>query len=127
MNGFVERIRDESKKALTAKERTRFERLVSKAAGNARIFEQKRKKAELDKQLQDLKEERRVASLPKRPMHEELGSVVLPRYVFSWLETSVDGAWTVADVGMLVVMLGAFREPLGCADPGLALHGSSRR
>jgi hypothetical protein len=30
----------------------------------------------------------------------------LPRFVFTWLQTSRNGDWTVADMGMLVAMLG---------------------
>ena len=111
-------IRDETKKPLTAKERSRFERLVGIAAGDPKIYERKRKKAELQETLRAIKEEQRVMSLPKRPIYEEPGSITLPRYAFSWLETSTDGAWTVADVGMLVALLGMWENKSCALIPG---------
>jgi hypothetical protein len=34
----------------------------------------------------------------------------VPRFAFSWLQRSTDGAWTVADLGMLVAVLGMFES-----------------
>jgi len=51
-----------------------------------------------------------VASLPKRPVYAEPGSVTVPRFVFSWLKDSRDEAWTVADTGMLVAVLQMFEN-----------------
>jgi hypothetical protein len=40
--------------------------------------------------------------------------VTVPRYLFEWVRDSRNGEWTVADTGMLVVMLQQFenRTPL---------------
>jgi hypothetical protein len=38
--------------------------------------------------------------------------------VFQWLESSQDGAWTVCDVGMLVVILGMFENRSAALIPG---------
>jgi len=103
-------IRKPDEKPLTAKQRGRFERLVGVAAGDPKIFEHKRKKAELQQELHEIKEAQRVMSLPKRPIWEEPGSITLPRETFVWLETSTDGAWTVADVGMLFAVLGMWEN-----------------
>jgi hypothetical protein len=95
--------------SLTDTEQARYERLAGKAAGDERIFEHRRRKKEVQKKMAAIKEQQRVDALPKRPRWEEQGSVTLPRYVFEWLENSHDG-WTVADIGMLVTLLGMFEN-----------------
>ena len=58
-----------------------------------------------------MKEERRLASLPKRPLYAEPGSVSLPEYAcHAWLvdDGAREGDWTLPDVGLLVGLLGAF-------------------
>jgi hypothetical protein len=60
-----------------------------------------------------LKEERRVASLPKRPIYAEPGSIEIPKYVFSWLlaESNRDGAsWGATEVGLLATILLSFEN-----------------
>jgi hypothetical protein len=42
----------------------------------------------------------------------EAGFVTLPRFVFSWLQSSRNEAWTVADLGMLAAMLGMFENQI---------------
>ena len=104
-------LRDEDDaKPLTAKEKAKFERLVGKAAGNPKVYEHQRKKAQLQRELAEIKEAQRVNSLPKRPKYEEPGSITLPRFVFTWLESSREGEWTVADVETLVALLGMFEN-----------------
>jgi hypothetical protein len=59
-----------------------------------------------------IQEEERLEALPKRPVYAEAGSVTVPRFVFSWLAESRDQAWTVADDGMLLAILGMFEQDL---------------
>ena len=54
----------------------------------------------------------RLGGLPRRVEWAEVGSVTLPRFVFTWLQTSRNGDWTVADMGMLVAMLGMFENQI---------------
>jgi hypothetical protein len=75
----------QSAEVLTDKEIARYEALVGTAAGDPQLFERKRRDKTAKAKLGELKEERRVASLPKRPVYAEPGSIELPRYVFSWL------------------------------------------
>ena len=54
-----------------------------------------------------------MASLPKRPIYGEPGSIELPRTVFNWLLAEVirDGAsWGVTEVGLLATILFSFEN-----------------
>jgi hypothetical protein len=92
----------------------RFEELVGQWAGDVTLFQNQRRKAEVEERMAKIKEAQRVAALPKRPLYAEQGSVTLPRFLFEWVRDSRNGEWTVADTGMLVVMLQQFenRTPL---------------
>ncbi len=96
---------------LTDDETASWERILGKAAGDPDLFERKRREAQTSAKLGALKEERRLASLPKRPLYAEPGSVSLPEYAcHSWLvdDGAREGDWTLPDVGLLVGLLGAF-------------------
>jgi hypothetical protein len=98
---------------LTTAETRTYERLVGKAAGDPQLFERKRRDGAAKAKLGELKEERRVASLPKRPVYAEPGSIELPRYVFQWLlaESNRDGAnWGVSEIGLLATILLSFEN-----------------
>jgi hypothetical protein len=98
---------------LTDTETGRYEALVGKAAGDEGLFERKRRDKVAKAKLGQLKEERRMASLPKRPIYAEPGSIELPRTVFSWLvaEVNRDGAaWGISEVGMLAAILLSFEN-----------------
>jgi len=100
----------------SAEDRDEFEALLEKAAGKEPgFFDERRKKAQMKKQLDELKEEAHVAILPRRPRYEEPGAVVLPRSVFAWLQAA-KGQWTVADVGTLSVVLSMFEERRSLVD-----------
>jgi hypothetical protein len=97
---------------LTSAETRSYERLVGKTAGDERLFERKRRDASATK-FAELKEERRVASLPRRPVYAEPGSIELPRFVFQWLlaDSNRDGAsWGVTEVGLLATILLSFEN-----------------
>jgi hypothetical protein len=49
----------------------------------------------------------------------EAGFVTLPRFVFSWLQSSRNEAWTVADLGMLAAMLGMFENQISLFAKGV--------
>ena len=54
----------------------------------------------------------RLDELPRRVEWAEVGSITLPRFVFTWLQTSRNEDWTVADMGMLAAMLGMFENQI---------------
>ena len=54
----------------------------------------------------------RLGALPRRVEWAEVGSITLPRFVFTWLQTSRKQAWTVADTGMVAAMLGMFENQI---------------
>jgi hypothetical protein len=86
---------------------------VGKAAGDPQLFERKRSDRAAKAKLGELKEERRVQSLPKRPVYAEPGSIELPRYVFSWLlaENNRDGAsWAISEIGLLATIMFSFEN-----------------
>ncbi|MBA3382153.1 MAG: hypothetical protein H0T97_09885 [Actinobacteria bacterium] len=92
-------------------ERTEFEALVEKAAGQEPgFFDKRRKEAQTKRQLADLKEEAHVTMLPRRRRFEEAGSVTLPRVVFAWLQQAKGNDWSVADVATVAVLLSCFEE-----------------
>jgi hypothetical protein len=88
----------------------RYELLVGKWAGDEHLFATYRRRQEAQRKMATIREEARVAKLPKRPIYAETGSVTVPRFVFEWLRDARDGEWTVADTGMLVVMLQQFEN-----------------
>jgi hypothetical protein len=98
---------------LTKAETERYERLVGQCAGDVELFQRKRRHKAARAKLGELKEERRVASLPKRPIYAEPGSIELPRSVFSWLvaEINRDGSsWGITEVGLLAAVLLSFEN-----------------
>ena len=94
----------------TEKETRRYEELLGALAGDREIFARKRKEAELEARKAAIAEGLRLNALPRRVVWAEVGSVTLPRFVFTWLQTSRNEAWTVADTGMLAAMLGMFEN-----------------
>ena len=80
------------------------------AAGDENLFERKRKEAAVKTKLGEVKDARKVAALPRQPLLAEPGAIQIPRFVYTWLvgDEARAGAWSVADVGLLVALLGAF-------------------
>lgn len=104
---------DENAEPLTEDGTSAWETLLGKAAGDEQLFPKKRRAAQTTAKLDALKDERRLAKLPKRPVYAEPGSVSLPRFaVHSWLvgAEAREGAWTLMDLGLLVGLLGAFEN-----------------
>jgi hypothetical protein len=103
-------VTQEGAEALTEAEVATWERLLGKAAGDEALFERKRRNAQAKAKLNELKDERRVAALPRQPLLAEAGCVQLPRYVFSWLvgDGGRNGDWALPDVAVLVAVLGSF-------------------
>lgn len=95
---------------LSLKETRHYERLLGKLVGNEKLFAEKREEAQTRAKLADAKEELRLAALPQRPMWAEPGSVSVPRFVFEWLQSARQGRgeFSIADLGMLVALLGMF-------------------
>ena len=119
MERLVKRRRDiasdERAEPLTDDETSEWETLLGKAACDENLFARKRKDAEARQKLGELKDARKVASLPRQPLLAESGAIQLPRFVFRWLvgDEAREGAWTLMDLGLLVGLLGAFenRDP----------------
>jgi hypothetical protein len=102
-------------KELTSAETRTYERLVGKAAGDPQMFERKRSDKAAQAKLGELKEERRVASLPRRPVYAEPGSIELPRSVFQWrvAENNHSGKnWGITEVGLLATLLLSFENQI---------------
>jgi hypothetical protein len=101
---------DEHAEPLTDAEKGEWERLLGKAAGDEQLFAKRRKEAAVKTKLNELKDQRKVAALPRQPLLTEPGNVQLPRSVYKWLvgDEARDGAWTLADLGLLAALLGAF-------------------
>ena len=78
-----------------------WEKLLGKAAGDEGLFERKRRDAQANAKLKELKDARKVASLPRQPLLARPGSVQLPRFVFRWLvgPEARNGAFSLADLG----------------------------
>jgi hypothetical protein len=98
---------------LTDAETRTYERLVGKAAGDPQMFERKRSDKAAHAKLAELKEERRVASLPRRPVYAEPGSIELPRSVFQFLTAASNHSgqhWGVTEVGLLATILLSFEN-----------------
>ena len=118
LNELVKRKRALARGAQDAQELTkaetgRYERLVGQAAGGEYLFERKRRDKAARSKLTELKEERRVASLSRRPIYAEPGSIELPRSVFAWLvaENNHSGQnWGVTEVGLLATILLSFEN-----------------
>jgi hypothetical protein len=103
-------VDDPDASPLSEAETAAWERLLGRAAGDEELFERKRRDAAARAKLGELMDQRKVASLPRRPLLAEPGSVQLPRHAFTWLvgESGRDGHWTLMDVALLVGILGAF-------------------
>jgi hypothetical protein len=101
-----------------ARDVSRYELLVGRWAGDEHLFQNRRRKWEAQKRMDQIREEMRVKSLPRRPLYEEPGSVSVPRFVFSWLEDSTDNEWTIAHVGLLVTLLGMWENRSSAIIPG---------
>ena len=104
-------LTDDNAPPFAAEETATFERLLGKAAGDEGLFEQRRRDAAARATLDNLGDVRRVAKLPRQPLLAEPGSVQLPRFaVHDWLvgPEAHEGAWTVLDLGLLVVIRGCF-------------------
>ena len=71
--------------------------------------------------LEALEDKRNFAALPRQPLVAEPGAIRLPRLVFSWLvgDEARAGARSVADVALLVALLGAFAN----RDPSILVGG----
>ena len=110
----------EPPEALTDDETAAWEQILGKAAGDEGLFERKRRDAKAKAKLADLKDARKVASLQQQPLLPG-GSVQLPRYCFRWLTSpeAHQGAWSLADCGVLVAVLGAFAND----DPSVFVGG----
>ena len=102
-------------------ETARWEALLGKAAGDENLFERKRKEAAVKTKLDELKDQRKVASLPRQPQLAEPGAIQIPRFAFRWLvgDEARDGAWSLMDLGLLAALLGAFAND----DPRLFVDG----
>jgi hypothetical protein len=93
--------------------RRRHERLAGKAAGDEGLFERKHRDKAAQAKLGELREERRVASLPRRPVYAEPGSIELPRSVFQFLTAASNHGgqnWGVTEVGLLATILLSFEN-----------------
>ena len=91
-------------------ERAEFEALVEKAADRPGVFAERRAEAAAKRQRNELLEEAHVSLLPRRPKYEEPGAVVLPRVVFSQLQSTKSGHWGISDIGALAVLVSCFEE-----------------
>jgi hypothetical protein len=69
--------------------------LLGKAVGDPLLFERKRTDAQTTAKFAELKDARKLASLPCQPLLPA-GSVQLPAFVYSWLAGTgaYQGAWT---------------------------------
>lgn len=116
---------DEHADPLTDDEKGEWEALLGKAAGDEQLFERKRRDAKAKAKLNELKDARRVASLPRQPLLAEPGTVQLPRFVFGWLVGGAarDGAWSLMDLGLLAGILGAFANDDPRLFPGGRFEG----
>jgi hypothetical protein len=115
-------LTEEGAEPLSDDETATWERLLGKAAGDPGLFDRKRRDAQANAKLDELKEERRLANLPKRPLYAEPGSASLPEYAcHAWLvdDGALAGNWTLMDVGLLVAILGAFWND----DPSVFVNG----
>jgi len=88
----------------------RYEELVGQWAGDLNLFQNYRRKKEVEARMAKIREEQRVDALPKRPIYAEQGSVTLPRFLFDWLQSPKDGSMTVADLGVLTAFLFMFEN-----------------
>ena len=116
-----ELVNDDRAEALTEAETAIWERLLGKAAGDENMFGRRRCAAAAKGKLDELKDARKVAKLPRQPLLAEPGSVQLRRFVYSWLvgDEAHGGAWTLMDIGVLVAVLGAFAND----DPAVFVGG----
>lgn len=70
---------EENAELLTEAEEKRYEQLVGVSAGDSELFPKKRRERAAREKVRALGDERRVASLPRRPQLAEAGSIELPR------------------------------------------------
>jgi hypothetical protein len=113
-------VYQEGAEPLSEAKTRRYEELLGVAAcGEPAFFEQQRREKKVREKVRALGEERRLASLPRRPQLAEPGSIELPRFAcYSWLRDDTDGRWTLADVACLVAFLAIFENK----DPGLVAN-----
>ncbi len=84
---------DEHAEPLTDDEKREWERILGTAAGDPELFERKRRDAQANAKLDALKDQRKVAGLPRQPLLAEPGSVQLPRFAaYTWL---LGDGWTL--------------------------------
>lgn len=102
LRSLLKKLRAEGE--LSSRERTRYEKIVGKAAGEIGLYERKRREVAQAKEADELADTIRVASLRPRRKLAEPGSVGLPRLVHRWLAQS-RGQWDVLDVGVLATVL----------------------
>jgi hypothetical protein len=112
---------DEHAERFTDDEKREWERILGTAAGDPELFQKKRRDAQANAKLDALKDQRKVAGLPRQPLLAEPGSVQLPRFVYRWLvsDEARDGAWSLMDLGLLAALLGAFAND----DPSVFVDG----
>ena len=101
-----------ARRAVDGRREAAWERIIGTAAGSPDLFERKRREAQANAKLGELKDARKVATLPRQPLLAEPGAIQIPRFAFRWLvgDEARDGAWTVMDLGVLVAVLGRVRE-----------------
>ena len=114
-------VDDEHAEPLTADETATWERLLGMAAGDENLFERKRKEAAEKTKLGELKDERKVASLPRQPLLAEPGASSCPVRRPSWLvgDEARARAWTLQTSGCSSALLGAFAND----DPSVFVGG----
>jgi hypothetical protein len=92
--------------ALDKKETKRFERLVEKAADAKGWFKQRRQEERVASLKSELFEHARLASRPQRVKYVTPGTVQIPGYVFGADWMMGDNAFGIAELGLLVWVLG---------------------
>ena len=108
---------DEHAEPLSGDEKGELEASLGKAAGDENLFERKRKEAAVKAKLDELKDVRKVATLPRQPLLAERGSVQLPRFAaYNWL---LGDGWTLMEIGVLVATLACFQND----DPSIFVDG----
>jgi hypothetical protein len=96
---------------LTDEEKACIEELLGVAAGARDFFKRQRERRELEAELANRREDRRLMTLKPRLAYAKPGSVELPSYVFAWLrdlDRRQVGSFTVGDLGMLSALLFMF-------------------
>jgi hypothetical protein len=71
-------VSEEGAEGLTDDEQAAWERILGTAAGDPELFDRKRREAATKAKLHELKDQRKLASLPRQPLLAEPGAVQLP-------------------------------------------------